>query len=180
MLDDETRIRLIIKKILTEYKKGLLNKEKILVVFPYPWKNSYYLLEEYLSNENYDLSALVSDDVPEKNFADLRENDLFSEVISYKDVDKINDKFKKVLFGSLSVDDIVDITLLKSNSIETNIIKKSFKAGISIAIWINGLEKLTEKEPDYYKEKLKGYYEEILKMNIKILDNKAVRKWAIH
>ena len=72
---------------------------------------------------------------------------------------------------------IVNITMLNEDELESALAMKLFENGKNIYLWKETVKTVTGKEPEKYIKKLLNYYEEILSYGINIVDIEEVRNY---
>ena len=173
---DRNQLELIVEKILEELmEEKPEEKEDFFIVFPSPWTNIFYLLLEELDACKYNFIALVSDEIEEDKFEEIRDCTSIAKTLRYGKWDGLIKPSSQVFFSSIRRNDLIDIVNLREDSFETGLVKKCLTGGSQVGLWIRGLEKTSGREPAYYKEKLMSYHEEILRFGIKIVDTEVVK-----
>ena len=79
-----------------------------------------------------------------------------------------------IIFPVMKRDEVIHIASCLSDTKTTELIKKCFENGVKIYILKYGIEKLTGKEPEKYKQKILNYYKEIFEFDIEIIENLKV------
>lgn len=175
-------LRKIIRQVLIEQEKislenqslQLEREKKIYIAVNEEWDNRYYLFFEELKKLNKNIKILILGDKIDKFRTKSQELELNYDILTIDDFE-IESEEDIVVFPVISRNDIIDIASCTNRTPITKVVRKCFEIGAKIYFMKFGIEKLTGKEPEKYKQKILAYYREILEFNIEMIDDiKAV------
>ena len=168
-------IKNIINKIMEENIVVSTPVKKITyVVFNEQWDNRYYILLEELKqirNMKFNAVLLCRDSTSYRD--KIEEFYMFEKILTIEEFFCENE-LDIVIFPVIKRNEIINISNCINNTGTTEIVKRCFENGNKIYLLKSGIEKLTGKEPEKYKEKILNYYKQILEFDIEIIDNLKV------
>lgn len=92
------------------------------------------------------------------------------DILTVKDF-KVESDNEILVFPVISRNDIIDIASCTDKTATTKVVRRCFEEGAKIYFMKFGIEKLTGKEPEKYKQRILAYYREILEFNIEMIDD---------
>lgn len=169
----ELIIKKVIKRVLEEQEKKEVKEKNTYIVFNEVWDNRYYFLFEELNkikDKNVYAVLLNEDCNVYKN--KIEKLYTFTKVMKLEEF--LCEEEDVIIFPVMKRDEVIHIASCLSDTKTTELIKKCFENGVKIYILKYGIEKLTGKEPEKYKQKILNYYKEIFEFDIEIIENLKV------
>ena len=171
-------LRKIIRQVLIEQEKisseqqllSLKEEKKVYIAVNEEWDNRYYLFFEELKKLNKNVKILILGDKVDEFRTKAQELKLGYDILKVKDF-KVESDNEMVVFPVISRNDIIDIASCTDKTATTKVVRRCFEEGAKIYFMKFGIEKLTGKEPEKYKQRILAYYREILEFNIEMIDD---------
>ena len=166
-----------LEEIIKLIAKQIYENKNINFIFSKPWNNKYYIALDSLKKLNLNANAVISRELDEGHKLTIKNACCWKKVIDFDenklDLISKNDTF----FLDIKMKNIVNITMLNEDELESALVMKLFENGKNIYLWKETVKTVTGKEPEKYIKKLLRYYEEILSYGINIVDIEEVRNY---